>query len=80
MQQHLMDRVSAEWSRCPGSMARGTRDSVAPLPRSSAGSMPARIGRLPAGVGRRHPVTIRIASSTAGMRTAAPERRAVLCG
>jgi len=44
-------RVSAEWSRCPCSMARRARDSVAPLRRSSAGWMPARIGRLSAGVG-----------------------------
>jgi len=36
-------RVSAEWSRCPGSMARLPRDSVAPLRRSSTGWMPARI-------------------------------------
>ena len=35
-------RMSAEWSRCPGSMARRPRDSVAPLRRSSAGWMPAR--------------------------------------
>jgi len=27
----LDGRVSAEWSRCPGSMARHARDSVAPL-------------------------------------------------
>jgi len=51
-------RVSAEWSRCPGSMARHPRDSVAPLPRSLADWMPARIGRLSAGEGRRHPVTM----------------------
>ena len=30
-------RVSAELSRCPGSMARRPRDSVSPLRRSSAG-------------------------------------------
>jgi len=58
--------VSAEWSRCLGSTARRARDSVAPLRRSSAGWMPARIGRLFAGVGRRHPVTIRKASLVAG--------------
>jgi len=52
-------RVSAEWSRCPGFMARRPRDSVVPLRRNSAVWMPARIGRLPAGVGRRNPVTIR---------------------
>ena len=55
----LDGQVSAEWSRCPDSMARRARDSVAPLRRSSAGWMPARIGRLSSGVGRRHPVTIR---------------------
>ena len=58
----LGGRVSAEWSRCPGSMAQRPRVSVAPLRRSSAGWMPARIGKLSAGVGRRHPVTIRKAS------------------
>jgi len=39
-------QVTAEWSGCPGSMARRARESVAPLRRSSAGWMPARIGRL----------------------------------
>ena len=33
----LDGRVSAEWNRCPGSMAWRARDSVAPLRRSSAG-------------------------------------------
>jgi len=55
-------RVSAEWSRCPGSMAQRARDAVAPMRRSSADWIPARIGRLSAG----HPVTIRKASLTAG--------------
>jgi len=50
--------VSSEWSKCPGSMAWRAGDCVAPLWRSSAGWMPVRIGRLSAGVGRRHPVTI----------------------
>ena len=59
-------QVSAEWSRCSGSMARRRRDSVAPLRRSSAGWMPARIGRLSAGVACRHPVTIRKASLMVG--------------
>jgi len=81
----LDGRVSAEWSRCPGSMARRAKDSVAPMRRSSAGWMPARMGRLSAGVARRHPVTIRKASlmvgvNEAGMRTAVPDRSAVLCG
>jgi len=61
----LDGQVSAEWSRRPG-MARRARDSVPPLRRSSAGWIPARIGRLSAGVGRRHPVTIRKASLMAG--------------
>jgi len=62
----LDGRVSAEWSRCPGSIARRPRDSVATLRRSSAGWMAARVGRLSAGVGRMHPVTIRKASLMAG--------------
>jgi len=62
----LDGRVTPEWSRCPGSMARRARDSVASLRRSSAGWMPARIGRLSAGVGRRHSVTIRKASLMVG--------------
>ena len=53
----LDGQVSAEWSRCPDSMARRTIDSVAPLWQNSVGWMPARIGRLSAGVGRKHPVT-----------------------
>jgi len=44
--------VSAKWRRCPRSMSQRARDSVAPLQRSSAGWMTARIGRLCAGVGR----------------------------
>ena len=51
-------RMSAEWSRCPDAMAQRNRDMLAPLQRSSAGWMPARMGRLSAGVGRRYPVTI----------------------
>jgi len=54
----LDGQVSAEWSRCPGYMAWCPRDSVAPLRQSSAGWMPAIVGRLSAGVGRRHPVTV----------------------
>ena len=64
--------------------ARRASDSVAPLRRSAAGFMPARIGRLSAGVGRRNPVTIRKASdgwvNEAGMSTVAPDRCAALCG
>jgi len=62
----LDGRASAEWSRCPDSTARRAGDSVAALRRSSAGWMPARVGRLSAGVRRRHPVTIRKASLMAG--------------
>ena len=58
----LDGRGIVEWSRCPGSIAQRARESVAPLQRISAGWMPARIGRLSAGAGRRHPVTIRKAS------------------
>jgi len=50
--------VSAEWSRCPGSIARHARESVAPLQFNSAGWMPARMGRLSTGVGRKHPLII----------------------
>jgi len=46
----LDGRVSTEWSRCPGFMARRARERVAPLRRSSAGWMPACIARLSAGV------------------------------
>jgi len=35
----LGGQVSAEWSRCPGYMVRRSRDSVAPLRRSSTGWM-----------------------------------------
>ena len=81
----LDGRVSAKWSRCPSSMAPRARDSVAPTRRSSAGWMPVRVGRLSAGVGRMHPITIRKASLTAGsmragMSNAAPNRRAVFSG
>ena len=58
--------TSAEWSRWPGSMARRPRHNVA-LRRSSAGWMPARIGRLSAGVGYRHPVTLGKASLMTGL-------------
>ena len=57
---------SAEWSRCPGSLVPRARESVAPLRQSSARWMPARIGRLSTGVGRKHPVAIRKASLMAG--------------
>jgi len=55
-----------EWSICPGSMEWRAGENVAPLRRSSAGWMPARIGRLSTGVGRRHPVTIHKSSLMAG--------------
>jgi len=59
--------LSTQWSKCPNSMAWRARDSVAPLQRSSAGWMTARIGRLSTSVGRRHPVTIRKALLMAGL-------------
>jgi len=55
----LNGQVSVELSKCPGSMARRAKNSVAPLRRSSAGWMSARIGRLSTCVGRRQPITIR---------------------
>ena len=55
----LDGQMSAEWSRCPRSMAQRARDSVASLRRSS-------VGWMSAAVGRRHPVTIRKASLMAG--------------
>jgi len=65
----LYGQVSGQWSRCPGSMARRVRDNVVPLRRSSAGWMPARSGRLFAGVERRRPDTICKASLMAGSKT-----------
>ena len=62
----LDGRMSAEWRSCPGSMARRATDGVAPLRQSSAGWMPATIGRLSDVVGSRHPVTIRKALLMAG--------------
>jgi len=62
----LDGRVSADWSRCPSSRARRVRDGLAPMPRSSAGWMPERIGKLSAGVGHWHSVTILKASLMAG--------------
>ena len=62
----LGGQVSAEWSRCRGSMARRARESVAPLRRSMVGWMSARIVRLSAGAGRRYPVTIRKESLMTG--------------
>ena len=59
-------RASAKSSRCPGSMARRARGSVAPMRRSSAGWMPARVGMLSDIVGPRHPVEIRKAFLMAG--------------
>jgi len=62
----LDGQVSAEWSRCQGSMGRRARDRVALLQRSSAGWMTARIGRLSTGVGHRYPVAVHKASLMAG--------------
>ena len=58
--------LGVEWSRCPGFMARRPRGSVVPLRQSSAGWMPARNGRLSAGVGFRHPLRIHKASLMVG--------------
>ena len=51
--------VSCSCRMWPGSKElRLAKESVAPWRRSSAGWMPERTGRLPAEVGRRHPVTM----------------------
>jgi len=50
--------MRAGWSKFPGPMARRAGESVALLRRNLAGWMPAKIGRLSAGVGRRHPVKL----------------------
>jgi len=62
----LGGHVRAERSRWPGSMARCVRESVALLRRSSAGWMPARIGRMSGDVGPGHLFTIRKASLMTG--------------
>ena len=62
----LDGRVIAKWSRSPGSMVRRARDSVAPMQQSSGCWMPTRVGRLSAGVGRRHPVANHKASLIPG--------------
>ena len=72
--------VSAQRSMCPGSMLWRARDRVAPLWWSSAGWTPEMMGRLSAGVGCRQPVAIRKVLLKDGMSTAAPDRRALLCG
>jgi len=50
--------MRARWSRFPGPMAWRAGESVALLRRNPAGWISARIGRLSAGVGRRHPVKL----------------------
>jgi len=64
----LDGQVSPKWSRRPGSMARRSRDSVAPLLQSLAGWMPVRIGRLSNVEGHRHPVTVRKGIVDGGFR------------
>ena len=65
---HLLsiDRWALSGANVQAPMARHARDSVAPLRRSSAGWMPAKIGRLSAGLGCRYPVTIRKVSFIEG--------------
>jgi len=73
-------RLSAEWSRCLCYKARCARDNVAQLRRSSAGWMPARIGRCRAQASSRNSQGVVDGDrDNAGMSTAAPDRSAVLC-
>ena len=52
-----------KWSKCFGSIRqRYARERVTPCRRSSAGWIPARIGKQSVDVGRWHPVTILMAS------------------
>jgi len=79
----LDGRVSAEWSRCPGSTARRARDSVAPMRRSSAGYMAAwKVVRWCSTQASSHNSqgVVDGGVDEAGMSTVAPERSAVLCG
>ena len=77
-------RQPMEWSRCPGSMARRARDSVAPLRRSSAGWIPARIGRLSLwcrtqASSHNSQGVVDGGVNEAGVSTTAPDGNAVLC-
>jgi len=65
----LDGQVSADWSRCPGSVARRSRDSVAPFDEAQhVGSSNNSQGVVGGGV------------DEVGMSTAAPDRRTIRCG
>jgi len=79
----LDGQVSAEWSRCPASMAQHARESVAPLQCSSAGWIPMRKGRFllvqDEGISHSLQGVVDRRVSEAGMSTAAPDRSTLLC-
>jgi len=60
------EQVSTEWSRCPGYTAWVLETVWLHCDEVQQVWMPARMGRLSAGAGRRHPVKIRKASLMAG--------------
>ena len=66
MHSYPVDRWALSGGKCPGFLAPRAADKLAPSRRSLAGWIRARIGRLCAGVRRRHPDTIRKASLMAG--------------
>jgi len=81
----LGGQVSAEWSRCPGSIARRARESVAPLQRSSTDWMPSRMprkavrwcGTQASSHNSQGVIDGRV--NEVGVNTAAPDRSAVHC-
>ena len=72
-------RVSAEWSRCPGSMAQRPRASVVPLGRISACCMTPSIGGTQASSHNSQGV-VDGGVNKAGVSTATPDSSAVFCG
>jgi len=85
----LCGQVSTDWSRCPSSRITHSSDSVAPLRRTSSCEMPARIASgMPARIVRwcrtqasshNSQGAVEGKANEAGVRTAAPDRCAILC-